>query len=97
MVRKLIAGPHVYICDPCIALAGHVVSSGRAAPAGLGPMTAVPAGDTDLACSFCGQDGHQGGGLVSVPGVTAARTAAAAAVCAECLALCAEIIAEEFG
>src|SRR5579859_5521427 len=25
--RKLIAGPHVYICDACIALAGTVVTS----------------------------------------------------------------------
>jgi hypothetical protein len=59
-------------------------------------MTAVPAGDTHLACSFCGQDRRQGGGLVSVPGVPVAQ-AAAAAICAECLARCAEIIAEEFG
>jgi len=97
VVRPLIAGPHVYICDPCVALAGHVVSSGQPAATGLGPMTAVPAHDTHLTCSFCGKGRRQGGGLVSVPGVTVTRTSAAAVICAECLALRAEIIVEEFG
>ena len=41
-VRKLVAGPGVYICDGCIALAGGVVGSGSAADTLLGPMRAVP-------------------------------------------------------
>ena len=34
-VRKLVAGPHVYICDQCCAIASHIMSneSPSAAPA----------------------------------------------------------------
>jgi hypothetical protein len=35
-VRKLIAGPSVYICDGCVKLAGGVIGSGRAASTPLG-------------------------------------------------------------
>ena len=101
-VRKLIAGPGVYICDPCIDLAGTVVSSGQAARTEFGAMIAVPEEQAreeqaGVRCAFCGKDRGQASGLAVMPTVTVGRTAANAAICSECLALCNEIISEEFG
>jgi hypothetical protein len=94
-VRKLIAGPGVYICDPCIALAENVISSGDPADTELGTMNALPAHATRLKCSFCGKDRRQADGLAVMPAVTLERTSASAAICSECLDLCDEIITEE--
>jgi len=79
-VRKLIAGPDVYICDRCIsgALAvtaepGRTVSTPIATirqardEAGAGP------------CSFCGKPRRQ---------VAAMASAGDARICGECLGLC---------
>jgi hypothetical protein len=96
-VRKLIAGPGVYICDPCIALAGSVLGTGDPAGTELGMMNALPAHAMHLKCSFCGKDRRQTAGLVVMPAVTLERTSASAAVCSECLELCNEIVAEELG
>jgi ClpX C4-type zinc finger len=95
-VRKLIAGPGVYICDPCIDLAGNVVGSGQSADTELGTMNALPAHATRLKCSFCGKDRGQASGMAVMPAVTPERTAASASICSECLVLCNEIITEEF-
>ena len=94
-VRKLIAGPGVYICDPCIALAGNVIGSGDPADTELGTMNALPEHPTHLKCSFCGKDRHQAAGLAVMPAVTLARTSESAAICSECLDLCNEILTEE--
>ena len=91
---RLIAGPHVYICDACVALAQTVVTSGQQATTSLGVMTAVRAPATRPTCSFCGKNRDQAPGLAVLPAVTVNRTDAPAAVCAECLALCREILAE---
>ena len=50
-VRKLIAGPGVYICDGCVALAASVIRSGHAAHTELGAMDAVPAEQTGVRCT----------------------------------------------
>jgi hypothetical protein len=97
MVRKLIAGPGVYICDPCIALAGRVLGSGQAAATELGTMAAAPAPATHLKCSFCGKNRRQADGLATVAAVTVERSGETAAICSQCLELCDEIIAEELG
>jgi ClpX C4-type zinc finger len=96
-VRKLIAGPGVYICDSCIDLAGTVVSSGQAARTESGAMIALPEGQARVRCAFCGKDRGQASGLAVMPTVTVGRTSANAAICSECLMLCNEIITEEFG
>jgi hypothetical protein len=99
MVRKLIAGPGVYICDPCIALAGRVLRSGQSADTELGTMAAAPPPATRVTCSFCGKTRGQVAGLATVAAVTLEQkqTSAAAAICSQCLELCDEIIAEELG
>ena len=94
-VRKLIAGPGVYICDPCVALADNVVGSGQPAATELGTMNVLPAHATRLKCSFCGKDRGQVPGMALMPELTLERTSASPAICSECLMLCDEIITEE--
>ena len=58
-------------------------------------MVAVPEPDQQVRCSFCGKYRHQVDGLAAFPAELAGRPPATAAVCAECLELCDEIIVEE--
>jgi hypothetical protein len=84
-VKKLIAGPRVYICDRCIPLADQALATGdRAGPLATA-ITPVAAEAAAERCSFCGKRRHQ------VPGLAAGRNAR---ICAECLVLCHEIIVE---
>jgi hypothetical protein len=102
-VRKLIAGPGVYICEACVTLAEGVLNSGNATATPLGPLVAVPDQDRQAQCSFCGKRRHQVTGLAALSaemsgaGTTRPRLKASgpAAICRECLSLCDEIIAEE--
>jgi len=97
VVRKLIAGPGVYICEACVALAGGVVSSGSAAGTPLGRMRAVPVRDSGARCRFCVKRRDHVTGLAAMPAGSADTFAGPAAICVECLALCDEILAEELG
>ncbi len=85
-VRKLIAGPGVYVCDECIEKTGRVIATGEVAAT---PLSAVKSVDEDAVtakCSFCGKRRNQVSGLAAAAGVM---------ICTECLALCGEIIAED--
>jgi hypothetical protein len=88
-VRKLVAGPGVYICDPCIMAAVGVTASGR--PAKDPPLQPVPAGG-QLSCSFCGKARIQLQALVSAP---AREAHTPQTICNECLGLCGEILSEQ--
>jgi hypothetical protein len=94
-VRKLIAGPGVYICDGCIDLARGVISSGEPAATELGQLNAVPEPQTRARCSFCGKYRHQVPAMAGIPAEATGKTTELAAICIECLALCDEIITEE--
>jgi hypothetical protein len=94
-VRKLIAGPGVYICDDCITLAGNLLRTGDAAVTAFGEMIAMPGHATGIQCTFCGKDRRQVDGMAIMPEVVVDRTSASAAICTECLDLCDEIIIEE--
>lgn len=94
-VRKLIAGPSVYICDACVALAGGVVSSGSAAGTPLGRMHAAPVQDGGARCRFCAKRRDHVTGLAAMPVESGGTFAGPAAICVECLSLCNEILAEE--
>lgn len=88
-VRKLIAGPGVYICNECIERADRVIVTSEPTATPLSAMTSV--GDHNkygapVKCSFCGKRRQQ---------VTGLAAAARVAICTECLALCHEIIIEE--
>ena len=94
-VRKLIAGPGVYICDGCVDLSEGVLHSGEAACTEYGPVTAVPGAAQRTLCSFCGKIRGQVPAMAQAP--PAPHRKIPAAICTECLALCDEIIAEELG
>ena len=106
-VRKLIAGPGVFICERCIELVGNVISSGQAARTELGPIGNVPEQLKRERCNFCGKVRDQVAGLAGIAlGPEAATGASAklpgkppgtALICSECLVLCDEIITEERG
>ena len=94
-VRKLIAGPGVYICEACVALAGGVVGSGSAAGTPPVRMHAVLEQDGGARCRFCVKRRDQVIGLAAMPAGSGDTFAGPAAICVECLALCNEILAEE--
>jgi hypothetical protein len=88
-VRKLVAGPGVYICDPCIMAAVGVRASGR--PAKDSTLQPVPEG-SELVCSFCEKARIQVQTLVSAPAQEGHQPST---ICDECLGLCGEILSEE--
>jgi hypothetical protein len=94
-VKKLIAGPSVYICDRCVDLAKSVISDGQPVTTEIAELTAGSEQEPRVQCSFCGKCRDQVAGLV----VSSAQTGrkAPAAICTECLGLCTEIITEELG
>ncbi len=88
-VRKLVAGPGVYICDPCILAAVGVTASGR--PAKDPKLQPVPV-SSGIFCSFCGKARIQLKSLVSAPAIGERDPQA---ICDECLGLCGEILSEQ--
>src|SRR4051812_1346019 len=78
-VAKLVAGPHVYICDGCIA---------EAERAGSGRRTATPfsvASRTSMRrCSFCGRTGAKDRPVLRAAGGN---------ICSACLQTCRQIVA----
>ena len=93
-VRKLIAGPGVYICDGCVGRAGGVIRSGRAAVTQLGSVRLMPEQDQVARCSFCGKYRDQVAGLAAMSAESGDEISGPA-ICVECLSLCEEIIVEE--
>lgn len=87
-VRKLIAGPKVYICEGCIHLADQVIATGKPAATPLSAVAAVGPDVIAAKCSFCGKRRGQVGGLAG---------AAGGMICTECLVLCHEIVTEALG
>jgi len=88
-VRKLVAGPGVYICDPCIMAAVGVTASGR--PAMNPRLEPVPASG-QLHCSFCGKARIEVQALASAP---PREDDEPPTICDECLGLCGEILSEQ--
>jgi len=84
-VKTLIAGPGVYICDRCIAVASQAIAAGEPVRSPATAIAPVAAEAIAEKCSFCGKRRYQ------VPGLAAAHSAR---ICAECLALCGEILTE---
>ena len=92
--RKVVAGPGVYICEVCVALAESVIASGQHKETALGPIEPVPANAIARRCSFCGKHRHQVTGLATTVDNPAGKLNADVAICSECLVLCREIHAE---
>ena len=92
-VKKLIAGPSVYVCDGCTGLAKVVISDGQPVNTEIAELTAGPEDQPRTQCSFCGKRRDQVPGLVV--GSVQTERKAPAAICTECLDLCTEILTEE--
>jgi hypothetical protein len=107
--RKLIAGPHVCICDACVPRAREVISSGPVS-GGLFVPVMPERGRPEseprprMACSFCGKQLRQVAGLAATSAPPPARSApppagsiptGRPAICTECLDLCDEILDED--
>jgi ATP-dependent protease Clp ATPase subunit len=95
-VRKLIAGPGVYICGGCVTLARHVIADGRTATTERGPIHAVPEQQPRARCNFCGKQRDQVAAQAGIPILATGKAPAGhAVICDECLDLCDEIITDE--
>src|SRR5262249_16727205 len=92
--RKLVAGPGVYICETCVALAESAITTGKSEETAIGIIQAVPAAARKPRCSFCGNRRHQATGLATTVDNPHGKLRTDAAICSECLALCREIHAE---
>lgn len=86
-VRKLIAGPGVYICNECTERVRAVLAAtGKTATTPIAVIEQVSDADRAQPCSFCGKQRHQVAGMASAGQV---------GICTECIGLCDEIILEE--
>ena len=94
-VRKLIAGPGVYICDACVELVQGVISSGSVTNTRLEPVHAVTDQDRRVRCRFCDKRRDQVTAMAAMSAEAGGEVSEPAAICNECLSLCIEIIAEE--
>lgn len=83
--RSLVAGPGAYICDRCVPAALEVVAT-RAAVRGSGAALRPVGEGAPEPCSFCGKTRGLVDGLVAGP---------SSLICADCLELCQEIMAQE--
>jgi hypothetical protein len=82
-VRKLIAGPGVFICGGCVMLARHVIADGQTAITERGPVNVVPEQQPRARCNFCGKQRDQVAGQAGIPlcatGKTTGKTTGKAA------------------
>ena len=98
-VQKLIAGPGVFICDGCIAIANEVIET-RVAH-GPASRKLSPIVDRKTKCSFCGKRSKTTSPLVAGSGYRASQArrpkygGPGVRICGDCLELCNEIVDEE--
>jgi hypothetical protein len=78
-VSKLIAGPHVYICDDCIRSAERTTAGDPSA----GPFGRKTRRTVASKCAFCARRASR---------IRSLATASAGHVCSECLRVCREIL-----
>ena len=89
-VRKLIAGPGVFICGGCVTLARHVIAEGVTVTTERGPVHVVPGQQPRARCNFCGKQRDQVTAQAGIP----LNSERHAIICDQCLDLCDEIITE---
>jgi ATP-dependent protease Clp ATPase subunit len=87
-VTKLVAGPHVCICDGCVRsaqalMAGH----GHTASTSIATIQLVRDEAGAEQCSFCGKHRYQVAAMASDGGMLI--------ICDECLELCDEVLSDE--
>ena len=85
-VKKLIAGPGVYICDRCVDRADAVLQTGTEVATPTAILRAVGADPMAGRCCFCGKARREVAAMASTDDVR---------ICNECVALCQEIVTDE--
>jgi ClpX C4-type zinc finger len=95
-VRKLIAGPGVFICGGCVTLARHVIADAVTVTTERGPIHVVPEQQPRARCNFCGKQRDQVAAQAGIPVLATGKAGPGhAIICDECLDLCDEIITDE--
>jgi ClpX C4-type zinc finger len=100
-VRRLIAGPGVYICDRCVDLAHEVCAERSRRANDLTMLAPLDLAEAKARCSFCGKRRGQTEAMVHAPFRPRVGKHAklgrdtGVRVCRECLRLCDEILADE--
>lgn len=98
-VKKLVAGPGVFICELCAAVVGGVLATGRPAMTPIATVEGVGVDARLDRCSFCGKCRHEVTGLAVARGTAVKgakrKVAGDVRMCAECLNLCRDILAEQ--
>jgi hypothetical protein len=98
-VRKLVAGPGVYICERCIDLAHEVIDEGQERSNRWTRL--VRETEPEARCDFCGKARREVAEMVLAPDRQAvgkfgrrrrARRVPGVRECSDCLALCDEIV-----
>jgi len=79
--HRLVAGPGIFICDGCVALARGVLGAGEAQ---ANERARLQLGDPALRCEFCGDGPSRTGGRLV--------TGRDRTVCASCLDICHEVV-----
>lgn len=102
VVRKLIAGPGVFICERCIELANEVIDEGEERSNRWTSLAAET--NSEARCNFCGKHRREVAGMVVAPDRQAAgkfgrrrdaRRFPGVRECSDCLTLCGEIMADQ--
>ncbi len=97
-VDRLIAGPNVAICDPCVDLAQEALDTGSQRVEGPARLQSLDPSATKARCIFCGKRRDQVAGMAEAPDRRASgkrsRRRSPPRICGECLDLCGEILAE---
>jgi hypothetical protein len=96
---RLIAGPGVFICQRCVDLAGEVLAEHHERCDDRTTIVSVDRADPKARCGFCGKRRGRVDGIAEAPmrpavGKGALRRRPGVRICAPCVALCAEILAE---
>jgi ribosomal protein L37AE/L43A len=94
-VRRLIAGPGVFICDACVEVAAEVLDGRTDKTSERTRMVAVTVQQADARCSFCGDHSEdQAVAPDRPPAGKFGRRSGPVRICASCVALCDEILSE---
>jgi ClpX C4-type zinc finger protein len=100
--HRLIAGPGLFICERCVDLAGEVLVEDDSRSDEHATIARVDRADVKARCGFCGKRRSQVEGMAEAPmrppvGKGAQRRRPGVRICAACVALCGEILAERGG
>jgi ATP-dependent protease Clp ATPase subunit len=101
-VKKLIAGPGVFICNGCIDRVHTVLAAtARTASTAVATIEHVSEENREDRCSFCGKSRHQAEAMAAAVGVRLQGVKGSGPseprICNECLGLCDEIVSDELG